>query len=176
MHGITPVSFCLIIIERGQLKVAINKSNKLLTYLTSWISLEEGIRLVRLWVLRHEKESKMTNVAATASGHSGAIGAAIVPDRYSRQAFYILQTAFVAAPVIAGLDKFTHLLVDWDKYLAPAVSNLVGGHTHQFMLVVGVIEVIAGIGVALMPAHFRICCDGVAVGDYPQSADSAGLL
>jgi hypothetical protein len=72
----------------------------------------------------------------------------------SKQAYKILQLGFVVAPVVAGLDKFTHLLVDWDKYLAPLVNNLLGGHGHEFMLAVGVIEIIAGIGVALKPRIF----------------------
>jgi hypothetical protein len=69
----------------------------------------------------------------------------------ARQAYQILHVAFVLAPVLAGLDKFFHLLVNWDMYLAPAIANLspIGG--HGLMLVVGVIEIIAGIIVALKP-------------------------
>lgn len=72
----------------------------------------------------------------------------------SKQAFKILQFGFTVAPIAFGLDKFTHLLVDWDKYLAPLVNNLLGGHGHEFMLAVGVIEIVAGIGVALKPRIF----------------------
>ena len=72
----------------------------------------------------------------------------------SKQAYKILQLGFTVAPIAFGLDKFTHLLVDWDKYLPPLVNNLVGGHGHQLMLAVGVIEVVAGIGVALKPRIF----------------------
>jgi len=69
----------------------------------------------------------------------------------ARQAYQILHVAFVLAPVLAGLDKFFHLLVNWDMYLAPAIANLspIGG--HGLMLVVGVIEIIAGIIVAVKP-------------------------
>ena len=70
------------------------------------------------------------------------------------QAYQILHFAFVVAPVLAGLDKFFHLLVNWDKYLAPIVNRILGGHGHAFMLVVGVIEIVAGIGVALWPRLF----------------------
>ena len=70
------------------------------------------------------------------------------------QAYWILHVGFVVAPVLAGADKFFHLLVDWDQYLAPAVNRLLGGHGHAFMLAVGVIEVVAGIGVALRPRIF----------------------
>src|SRR5687768_12582444 len=70
------------------------------------------------------------------------------------QAYKVLHAGFVAAPILAGADKFFHLLVNWDNYLAPAVNNLLGGHGHTFMLAVGVIEVVAGIGVALRPRIF----------------------
>lgn len=70
------------------------------------------------------------------------------------QAFLILRFGFTVAPILAGLDKFLHILTDWDKYLPPVVNNMLGGHGHQFMMVVGVIEIIAGIGVALKPRIF----------------------
>lgn len=70
------------------------------------------------------------------------------------QAYRILQVAFVAAPIIAGIDKFLDLLVNWDKYLAPQMRGALGDHTHVFMLIVGVIEIVAGIGVALKPKIF----------------------
>ncbi len=72
----------------------------------------------------------------------------------SYQAYRILHLGFTVAPILAGLDKFSHLLVDWDKYLPNVVNNLVGGHGHALMLVVGVIEVVAGVGVALRPRIF----------------------
>ncbi|HEY5401481.1 MAG TPA: hypothetical protein VIK24_01375, partial [Pyrinomonadaceae bacterium] len=72
----------------------------------------------------------------------------------SYQAFRILQIGFVVAPIVAGLDKFFHLLVDWDRYLPGVVNNVLGGHGHQFMMVVGVVEIVAGIGVALKPRIF----------------------
>jgi len=80
--------------------------------------------------------------------------AARVAANPSFQAFQILRGAFTVAPIVAGLDKFTHLLVDWDKYLPASVNNLVGGHGHELMLVVGVIEVVAGVGVMLRPRIF----------------------
>lgn len=71
-----------------------------------------------------------------------------------RQAFQILRIGFTVAPILAGLDKFFDVLVDWDKYISPMANNVLGGHGHQFMLVVGVIEIIAGIGVFLKPRVF----------------------
>src|SRR5438309_9142746 len=72
-------------------------------------------------------------------------------DPYSRQAFFILRFGFTVAPIIAGLDKFLHLLTDWDKYLAPAISHTLGIQPHTFMMIVGAIEIVAGIVVAINP-------------------------
>ena len=72
----------------------------------------------------------------------------------SYQAYRILLFGFVVAPIVAGLDKFFHLLVDWDKYLPPVMNQLVGGNGHALMLGVGVIEIVAGIGVLLRPRIF----------------------
>jgi hypothetical protein len=72
----------------------------------------------------------------------------------SRQAYQILRFGFTVAPILAGLDKFFHLLVNWDQYLPPVVNNLTGGRGHQLMLAVGVIEIVAGLGVALKPRIF----------------------
>ena len=67
------------------------------------------------------------------------------------QAYQVLHWGFVAAPVIAGADKFLHLLTNWDKYLAPAFERLSPLGTHGTMFVVGVIEIVAGLVVALKP-------------------------
>ncbi len=72
----------------------------------------------------------------------------------SYQAYQILRVGFTAAPILAGLDKFFHLLVNWDQYLPPIVNNLTGGHGHELMLAAGVIEVVAGLGVWFMPKIF----------------------
>jgi len=70
------------------------------------------------------------------------------------QAFLILRTGFTVAPIVAGLDKFFHLLVNWDQYLPAFVNNMTGGHGHELMLAVGVIEIVAGLGVAFKPRIF----------------------
>lgn len=70
------------------------------------------------------------------------------------QAFLILRTGFTVAPILAGADKFLGLLVNWDQYLPPMVNDLLGGRGHEFMFAVGVIEIIAGIGVAVKPKIF----------------------
>jgi hypothetical protein len=69
----------------------------------------------------------------------------------ARQAYQILLVGFAALPVIAGLDKFFHLLVNWDQYLAPLASRLLPVSGHTFMLAVGVIEFAAGLLVAFRP-------------------------
>ena len=70
------------------------------------------------------------------------------------QAYKLLQVGFTIAPIVAGVDKFFDVLVNWDAYLAPIADRVLAGHGHAFMLVVGVIEIIAGIGVALRPRIF----------------------
>ena len=77
-----------------------------------------------------------------------------VPNETARQAYLILRFGFTVAPILAGLDKFLHLLVNWDQYLPGITNRLVGGHGHQLMLAVGVIEIVAGIGVAIKPKIF----------------------
>jgi uncharacterized membrane protein YphA (DoxX/SURF4 family) len=99
-------------------------------------------------------------MAQTSYAQAGTAAANVTPltkalaGNPSLQAFWALRVGFTVAPIVAGLDKFFHVLVDWDQYVAPVVSNLVGGHAHAFMLVVGVIEIVAGIGVALRPRIF----------------------
>lgn len=70
------------------------------------------------------------------------------------EAYQILRVGFTVAPVVAGLDKFFNLLVNWEQYLPPFVNNLVGGYGHELMLVVGLIEIIAGLGVFFKPKIF----------------------
>ena len=69
----------------------------------------------------------------------------------SYQAFLLLRGAFVVAPIVFGLDKFFNVLTNWEGYLAPLVNDIVPGTAHQAMLIVGVVEIAAGILVALLP-------------------------
>ncbi len=68
------------------------------------------------------------------------------------QAYRILQLGFVAAPILAGLDKFTNLLVNWEQYLPLFVGDVIA--PSVLMKIVGVVEIVAGIGVALKPRLF----------------------
>jgi len=95
---------------------------------------------------------------AHAINHSAGISSAntqsVSTTRPSYQAYQILRFGFTVAPIVAGLDKFFHLLVNWDQYLPGTVNAMTGGHGHQLMLVVGVIEIVAGLGVAFKPRIF----------------------
>jgi hypothetical protein len=67
------------------------------------------------------------------------------------QAFWILRAGFVVAPIVFGLDKFAHVLVNWDKYLAPQFTDLFHAQAHTLMYAVGVIEIVAGLIVLARP-------------------------
>lgn len=69
----------------------------------------------------------------------------------ARQAFLLLRTVFSVAPIIFGLDKFTNILADWTIYLAPQATAIVPIPAQTFMYVVGVVEIAAGIIVAVRP-------------------------
>ena len=104
----------------------------------------------------------------------------------SLEAFRILRFGFTVAPIVAGLDKFLHLLTDWDKYLAPVVSSTLGIQPHTFMSIVGVIEIVAGVVVAVKPRFggylvaawlFGIIVDLILLGGYLDVAlRDLGLL
>lgn len=85
---------------------------------------------------------------------NAALGTRADTSSPSYQAYQILRTGFTVAPIVAGADKFTHLLVNWDQYLPGIVNRTLGGHGHEFMYAVGVIEIVAGIGVFLYPKVF----------------------
>lgn len=73
------------------------------------------------------------------------------PRTAADQAFLLLRTVFTVAPVLFGLDKFFGLLTNWEQYLAPQIDDLVPGTAHQAMLAVGVVEIVAGLLVAVLP-------------------------
>jgi hypothetical protein len=76
---------------------------------------------------------------------------AIRVDSPTYQAYQILHVAFVVAPLVAGIDKFTHFLTNWDAYLAPIIPRTLGISGHTFMLGVGFIEILAAVIVAFAP-------------------------
>lgn len=76
---------------------------------------------------------------------------ATAPAAPARQAYELLHWGFVALPTIAGIDKFTHILVNWDQYLAEPIARILPFSAHVFMMIVGVIELVAALIVALKP-------------------------
>jgi hypothetical protein len=87
-------------------------------------------------------------------------------DNPAYQAYLILRTGFIVAPILFGLDKFTNLLTDWTTYLAPAIDRLVPGSASGAMLAVGVVEIVAGLVVAVRPK----------IGGYLVAAWLAGII
>ena len=87
-------------------------------------------------------------------------------DNPAYQAFLTLRVGFVVAPILFGLDKFTNLLTDWTTYLAPTVDRLVPGSATSAMLTVGIIEIVAGLVVAVRPR----------IGGYLVAAWLAGII
>jgi hypothetical protein len=68
------------------------------------------------------------------------------------QAFLLLRIAFTVAPIIFGLDKFAGVLTDdWTRYLAPAFDDVIPGNAADAMHIVGVVEIAAGLVVAITP-------------------------
>ena len=69
------------------------------------------------------------------------------------QAFLLLRIAFTVAPILFGLDKFTNVMVDWESYLAPWINDIIPGSASTAMHLVGIVEIVAGIFVALKPRY-----------------------
>jgi hypothetical protein len=69
------------------------------------------------------------------------------------QAFMLLRLAFTVAPIAFGLDKFFNVMVDWEQYLAPWINDIVPGTASDAMHLVGVVEIAAGLVVALKPRY-----------------------
>ena len=82
------------------------------------------------------------------------------------QAYLLLRVGFTTAPILFGLDKFFNWMVDWPDYLAPWVNDIVPGSGQDFMYFVGVVEIAAGILVALAPR----------IGAYVVAAWLAGII
>jgi hypothetical protein len=97
---------------------------------------------------------------ATLTGRPGrapAITASSVVERAKDdagyQAFLLLRIGFAALPILFGLDKFFEVLVNWEIYLAPWINDIVPGSATDAMYAIGVIEIVAGIAVAVKPRY-----------------------
>jgi uncharacterized membrane protein YphA (DoxX/SURF4 family) len=68
------------------------------------------------------------------------------------QAFLLLRIAFVVAPIVFGIDKFANVLTDdWTRYLASQFNDIIPGNASDAMHIVGVVEIVAGLVVAVTP-------------------------
>jgi len=76
----------------------------------------------------------------------------IVSDQKIKSVNSIFRLTYGIVPIVAGIDKFTNLLTDWTQYLSPAFTELSPVSPHVFMMIVGVIEIAAGILVLYRPA------------------------
>lgn len=92
-------------------------------------------------------------MAMTHTANAWARRDAITADVHSPayQAYQLLHWGFAAVPIIAGLDKFASVLTVWDKYLAPAMGMLLPFSARTFMMLVGVVEIAAGLLTAIKP-------------------------
>jgi uncharacterized membrane protein YphA (DoxX/SURF4 family) len=89
----------------------------------------------------------------TGIGHTGtgALRRARTEPAYG--AYLLLRIGFTVLPIVMGIDKFTNVLTKWEGYLAPWIVDISPISAHQTMLVVGVIEIVAGVAVALKPRY-----------------------
>ena len=77
---------------------------------------------------------------------------AIQSNKTVNSVFNIMRVTYGVVPIVAGLDKFTNLLTDWSHYLNPTVASVLPFSAHTFMMIVGVIEIIAGLIVLAKPS------------------------
>ena len=82
------------------------------------------------------------------------------------QSFWLLRIGFTGAPILFGIDKFAQVMTDWTKYLASEYNDLIPGTASQAMHAVGVVEIAAGLLVALRPR----------IGAYVVAAWLAGII
>ncbi|HEY5015062.1 MAG TPA: hypothetical protein VIK61_20420 [Acidimicrobiia bacterium] len=112
----------------------------------------------------------MTSTLATSPAVTREPAAPVtVRDRFNDpayQAFWLLRVGFTVAPILFGLDKYFHVLVNWDRYLAPVIVRQTPWTAHQIMYAVGAIEIVAGLVVALRPRF----------GGYLVAAWLAGII
>ena len=76
---------------------------------------------------------------------------AVRRDR-ATQAYLLLRIAFTVAPILFGIDKFANVLTDdWTKYLATEFNDMIPGTAADATHIVGVVEIVAGLTVAIVP-------------------------
>ena len=72
--------------------------------------------------------------------------------RTIKPVYNTLKLAFGLVPIVAGLDKFTNLLTSWEQYLNPAIADMLPFSPHAFMMIIGIVEIAAGILVLRKPS------------------------
>src|SRR3954471_15591818 len=96
----------------------------------------------------------MSTQAATGAQVRGSRTMAGILERDAGyQAFMMLRIAFTVAPILFGLDKFFNVMVDWPQYLAPWINDILPGTAQTGIYIVGVIEIVAGLAVAIRPKY-----------------------
>jgi uncharacterized membrane protein YphA (DoxX/SURF4 family) len=90
-------------------------------------------------------------MATTHMMHSGTALTPATEGQILHSVQTMLRIAFGVVPIVAGLDKFTNILTQWEQYLNPAFLRIVPMSGAMFMHVVGVIEIIAGVIVLAKP-------------------------
>jgi uncharacterized membrane protein YphA (DoxX/SURF4 family) len=102
-----------------------------------------------------------TTAAVRPAPTAGTAAARPVSGDAASQALLLLRIAFTVAPIVFGLDKFAHVLTDdWTRYLAPAFNDIIPGNASDAMHIVGVVEVIAGLVVAVAPRYGSLLVAG----------------
>jgi len=76
----------------------------------------------------------------------------IMDEKKINQVHTLLKFTYGLIPIVAGADKFSNLLTDWAQYLHPSVAGMLPFSPHVFMMIVGVIEIVAGVVVLFNPA------------------------
>jgi uncharacterized membrane protein YphA (DoxX/SURF4 family) len=94
---------------------------------------------------RRERQTRSTRRCAVVSTTE------VRRDNPAYQVYLLLRAGFTVAPVLFGLDKFFNWMVDWPQYLAPWINDIVPGSGQDFMYVIGVIEIVAGLAVLIAP-------------------------
>lgn len=95
----------------------------------------------------------VTTVTPAARPRAIGPGLALLRGDPAYQSFTLLRIGFAALPIVMGADKFANMLVNWEKYLAPWIRHLSPLSATHTMHVVGVIEIVAGVAVALKPRY-----------------------
>jgi uncharacterized membrane protein YphA (DoxX/SURF4 family) len=101
------------------------------------------------------KENTMSAIALPTPASGGVLHSTLERFRAdpAYQGYTLLRIGFAVLPIVFGIDKFANVLVDWEKYLAPWINDIVPGSATSAMYAVGVVEILAGLAVLLKPRY-----------------------